>query len=77
MVLICKKMPKFLRLSKLTRIVKIVGQVMFPRHSDQLSQKSQVFRVPLCLSKVKFPGLLVGSDRTRDQGTPILAVLDS
>ena len=44
-------------------MVKIVTQktkycqiVMFPHHSDQLSQKSQVFRVALCLSKVKVPG---------------------
>ena len=28
-----------------------IGQVMFPHHSDQISQKSQVSRVTCCLSK--------------------------
>ena len=32
-----------------------VGHVMFPHHSDQVSQRSQVFRVALCKSKVKVP----------------------
>ena len=30
-----------------------VGQVMFPHHSDKMSQRSQVSRVALCMSKVK------------------------
>ena len=42
---------------KIVKNCQIFGQVMFPHHSDQLSQKSQVFRVALCLSKVKVPGL--------------------
>ena len=29
---------------------------MFPHHFDQISQKSQVSWVALCLSKVKVPG---------------------
>ena len=29
------------------------GQVMSPHHSDQMSQRSQVSRVALCMSKVK------------------------
>ena len=29
------------------------GQVMSPHHSDQMSQRSQVSRVALCISKVK------------------------
>ena len=28
-----------------------VGQVMFPHHSDQMTQMSQVSRVALCISK--------------------------
>ena len=47
-----------LKLSKIVKIVKKkncqnVGQVMFPHHSDKISQKSQVSSVALCLSKVK------------------------
>ena len=30
-------------------------QVRFPHQSDQVSQRSQVSRVPLCMSKVKVP----------------------
>ena len=58
---------KCLQLSKLLKIVKKckknvkivkkncqnVGQVMFPHHSDQMFQRSQVSRVALCMSKVK------------------------
>ena len=29
------------------------GQVMSPHHSDQMSQRSEVSRVALCMSKVK------------------------
>jgi len=48
-----KKIPKkFLKSSK-----KIPNnfQVMFPHHSDKMSQRSQVSRVALCMSKVKVP----------------------
>ena len=34
-----------------------VCQVMFPHQSDQVSQRSHVFRVALCMSKVKVPWL--------------------
>ena len=30
-----------------------VGQIMFPHHSDQMSHRSQVSRVALCMSKSK------------------------
>ena len=30
-----------------------IGHVMSPHHSDQMSQRSQVSRVVLCMSKVK------------------------
>ena len=43
-----------------------MGQVMFSHHSDQMSQRSRVSRVALCMPKVKVPGswqLSVGSWR--------------
>ena len=33
------------------------GQVMSPYHSDQMSQRLQVSRVALCISKVKVPSV--------------------
>ena len=35
-----------------------VCQVMFPHQSGQVSQRSQVSRVPLCMSKVKVPWVI-------------------
>ena len=52
----CKKNQKLSKMVKIVKNCQIFGQVMFPHHSDQLSQKSQVFWVALCLSKVKVPG---------------------
>ena len=34
-----------------------VGQVMFAHHSDQVSQRSQVSGVALCMSKLKVPSV--------------------
>ena len=66
-----KKSSKVVKILKIVEIVKNcpknvnncqswqdcqnVGQVMSPHHSDQMSQRSQVSRVPLCMSKVKVP----------------------
>ena len=52
---IAKKNQKKSTFSKLNQNCHNVGQVMFPHHSDQVSQSSQVFRVALCMSKVKVP----------------------
>ena len=42
------------KLSKQNQNCHNVGQVMFPHHSDKVSQSSQVFRVALCMSKVQY-----------------------
>ena len=34
-----------------------VGHVMSSHHSEQMSQRSQVSRVALCMSKVKVPSV--------------------
>ena len=59
----CQKCQNSQKLSKLSKIVKScqnckkncqnLGQVMFPHHSDQMSQRSQVSRIALCMAKVK------------------------
>ena len=36
-------------------MVMVIGLVRSPHHSDQMSQRSQVSRVALCMSKVKVP----------------------
>ena len=46
-----KKVPK--KFQKSSKKFKFFGQVMSPHHSDQMSQRSQVSRVALCMSKVK------------------------
>ena len=58
---------------------------MFPHHSDQMSQRSQVSRVALCMPKGKVPGswrLSVGSWRVsvgswRLSGVPSLYLTGS
>ena len=66
------KFSKFLNFVKIVNIVKNckickkkikicqhcqnVGQAIFPHHSDQLSQRSQVSRVAVCMSSSKVLG---------------------
>ena len=45
------------RFQKKFKVVKIC-QVMSPHHSDQMSQRSKVSRVALCMSKVKVPWVI-------------------
>ena len=54
---------KSVKLSKYDKIVKKiqncqnVGQVMFPHHSNQMPERSQISGAALCMSKVKVPSV--------------------
>ena len=82
---ICQNCHSFSKLTKFVKIVRnsqkfskilktvFVGQVLSPRHFDQMSQRSQVSGVALCMSKVKVPWV---SEWLSDKVT-YLAVLDN
>ena len=46
----CQKISKISKIVKISQNCQNVGQFMFPHHSDQMSQRSQVSRVALCMS---------------------------
>ena len=74
---IAKKNKKKSTFSKLNQNCHNVGQVIFPHHSDQVSQSSQVSRVAPCMSKVKVPWVSEWvSDWVSDKVT-YWAVMDS